>query len=53
LQEKKKEREMLGSLWPKFKFEFEFFKLGLENEQGWSPEVSNLVRRSWPKFEEF
>jgi hypothetical protein len=33
-EERKREKQWLGSLLPKFKFEFESFKLGLKVEQG-------------------
>jgi hypothetical protein len=33
-EERKRENQGLGSLWPKFKFEFESLKLGLKIEQG-------------------
>jgi hypothetical protein len=33
-EERKREKHGLGSSWPKFKFEFESFKLGLKVELG-------------------
>jgi hypothetical protein len=36
-----------------FKFKFEFLQTRFENLSKKSLEVSNMVKRSWPKFEDF
>jgi hypothetical protein len=57
LQKKEKEREKrIGKArvhLAEFKFKFEFLQTRFENLSKNSLEVSNMVKRSWPKFEDF
>jgi hypothetical protein len=44
---------VLGLSRPKFKFKFEFFKLSLKIDLREFSEVSNMLKSTWPKFENF
>jgi hypothetical protein len=52
---KKRERRKakLGHALTEFKFEFEISHTRFESLSKHSPEVSNMTKRSWPKFEIF
>jgi hypothetical protein len=50
----RKERDLEARVvMDEFKFEFEFFKPGLKVYLGSFSEVSNMLKSTWPKFENF
>jgi hypothetical protein len=56
LQKKAKREKRIGRArvhLAEFKFKFEFLQTRFANLSKWSPKVSNMVKRSWPKFEDF
>jgi hypothetical protein len=52
-KERKENRQRLGYAWLNSNLNLNSFKLGLKIILGWFPGVPNVIKSSWPKFENF